>query len=174
MDDGTTIDTTMQSYGSYINSDAVKHILSIEGSQIERVVFIENKANYIDYQYRQKTTSDLIVYHGGFYSPMKGVLLSKIYKGCANASFFHWSDIDLGGFRIFHRLQTNIAPSVQPLFMDVTTLQSNAESCMEIKTDSYLQQLSALLENPTYSVFFEVIRYMIQNRVRLEQENLIQ
>ena len=173
MDDGTTIDTTAQRYGSYINSDAVKHILSIEGPQIKRVVFIENKANYIDYQYRQKTTSDLIVYHGGFYSPMKGVLLSKIYEGCANASFFHWSDIDLGGFRIFHRLQANIVPSVQPLFMDVTALQSNTEACMEIKTDSYLQQLSALLEDPSYSVFFEVIRYMIQNRVRLEQENLI-
>ena len=156
------------------NSVDLPRILSIEGPQIERVVFIENKANYIDYQYRQKKQGDLIVYHGGFYSPLKGILLSKIYEGCTNASFFHWSDINLGGFRIFHRLQTNIAPSVQPLFMDAVNLRNNVEACMEIKTDSYLQQLSALLENPAYSVFFEVIRYMIQNRVRLEQENLIQ
>ncbi|MCF2555988.1 hypothetical protein JQM64_00285 [Fournierella massiliensis] len=173
MDDGTVIDMSTQVYGSYINSDAVKHIASIDGSNIQRVVFIENKANYIDYQANHKGHGDLIVYHGGFYSPMKGLLFSKIYEGCPNAVFYHWSDIDLGGFRLFNRLRTNIVPSVQPLYMDVETLQANLASCMNIKTDGYIQMLTSLLKSPEYSMFYEVIQYMIEKKVRLEQENLI-
>lgn len=173
MDDGTCMDTTAQKYGAYINSDAVKHLLAIDGADIRRVIFIENKANYIDFQSRQKESGDLIVYHGGFYSPMKGLLFTKIYEGCQNAGFYHWSDIDLGGFQLFHRLQTHIISIVQPLFMDVKTLQSHAASCMEIKTSHYLNRLSALLDDPEYAVFREVLQYMIAHRVRLEQENLI-
>lgn len=173
LDDGSVIDMSSQAYGSYINSDAVKHIESIDGSSIQRVVFIENKANYIDYQANHRNAGDLIVYHGGFYSPIKGLLFSKIYEGCTNAAFYHWSDIDLGGFRLFNRLRMNIAPSVQPLFMDVETLQNNEAACMNIKTEGYLQMLASLLKNPDYSMFYEVIQYMIEKKVRLEQENLI-
>lgn len=173
LDDGPVIDMSSQSYGSYINSDAVKHIESIDGSKIQRVVFIENKANYIDYQANHRSLGDLIVYHGGFYSPIKGLLFSKIYEGCPNAIFYHWSDIDLGGFRLFNRLRTNIVPSVQPFFMDVETLQNNEAACMGIKTEGYLQMLASLLKNPDYSMFYEVIQYMIEKKVRLEQENLI-
>lgn len=173
MDDGTVIDMSTQVYGSYINSDTVKHIASIDGSNIQRVVFIENKANYIDYQANHKETGDLIIYHGGFYSPMKGLLFSIIYEGCPNAAFYHWSDIDLGGFRLFNRLRTNIVPSVQPLYMDVETLQANFASCMNIKTDGYIQMLMSLLKSPEYTMFYEVIQYMIEKKVRLEQENLL-
>lgn len=173
MDDGAVVDMSAQTYGAYINSDAVRHIASIEGSRVQKVVFIENKANYIDYQAKHRNPGDLIIYHGGFYSPIKGLLFSKIYEGCPNAAFYHWSDIDLGGFRLFNRLRTNIVPSVQPLFMDVETLQNNASACMEIKTTGYLQMLSSFLHNPEYSVFYEVIQYMIEKKVRMEQENLI-
>ncbi len=174
MDDGDSIDTAAQKYGAYINSDAVKHLAAVDGSKIQRVIFIENKANYIDFQYRQKQPGNLIVYHGGFYSPMKGLLFAKIYEGCRNAAFYHWSDIDLGGFRLFHRLQSNIVPTVQPMFMDVETLEHHTDSCMKITTAHYLEQLSALLEDAEYAVFHDVIRYMIEHRVRLEQENLIE
>lgn len=173
LDDGSSIDMSTQIYGAYINSDTVKHIVSVDGSQIQRVVLIENKANFVDYQANLKESGDLIVYHGGFYSPMKGMLFTKIYEGCRNASFYHWSDIDLGGFRIFHRLRKNIIPEIQPLFMDADTLRANADTCLTIKSDGYLHQLSVLSENPEFSIFFDVINYMLKNRVRLEQENLI-
>ena len=44
---------------------------------------------------------------------------------------------------------------------------------MNIKTEGYLQMLASLLKNPDYSMFYEVIQYMIEKKVRLEQENLI-
>ncbi|MDO5140472.1 MAG: DUF2220 family protein [Eubacteriales bacterium] len=173
MDDGSLIDLQSQVYGAYVNSDTVKHIAEIDGAKVERVIFIENKANYIDYQSRSRLPGDLVIYHGGCYSPMKGVLFLKICEGCRTARVYHWSDIDLGGFRIFTRLRKNIAPNVRPLFMDVETLQTNVCSCMEIKTDGYIEQLEKLLKDPEYSVFSDVIEYMIKNRIRLEQESLI-
>ena len=35
------------------------------------------------------------------------------------------------------------------------------------------EQLEKLLKDPEYSVFSDVIEYMIKNRIRLEQESLI-
>lgn len=174
MDDGSCFDTGVHRYGAYLNSEEVRHIAAVDGSAIRRVVFIENKANYIDFQARRRQPGDLVVYHGGFYSPVKGLLFAKIYEGCPNAAFYHWSDIDLGGFRLFCRLRSSIAPTVQPLFMDVETLERNAASCMKITAPAYLAQLSALLDDAEYAVFWEVIRYMLAHRVRLEQENLIE
>lgn len=174
MDDGSCFDTGVHRYGAYLNSEEVRHIAAVDGSAIRRVVFIENKANYMDFQARRRQPGDLVVYHGGFYSPAKGLLFAKIYEGCPNAAFYHWSDIDLGGFRLFCRLRSSIAPTVQPLFMDVETLERNAASCMKITAPAYLAQLSALLDDAEYAVFWEVIRYMLAHRVRLEQENLIE
>ena len=45
---------------------------------------------------------------------------------------------------------------------------------MKITAPAYLAQLSALLDDAEYAVFWEVIRYMLAHRVRLEQENLIE
>ena len=174
MDDGSRFDTGVHRYGAYLNSEEVRHIAAVDGSAIRRVVFIENKANYMDFQARRRQPGDLVVYHGGFYSPVKGLLFARIYEGCPNAAFYHWSDIDLGGFRLFCRLRSSIAPTVQPLFMDVETLERNAASCMKITAPAYLAQLSALLDDAEYAVFWEVIRYMLAHRVRLEQENLIE
>lgn len=171
---GTIIDTSSQIYGAYINSDTVRHISHIDGHSINKVVFIENKANYTDYISKHRQDTELVVYHGGFYSPVKSNLLSKICGGCLQASFYHWSDIDLGGFRIFHRLKKNIQPTVMPLFMDIPTLQNHLDQCLPIKKENYIKQLSSLLTNPEYDVFHEVIAYMIESKVRLEQENLIE
>lgn len=174
MDDGSCFDTGVHRYGAYLNAEEVRHIAAVDGSSVRRVVFIENKANYIDFQARRRQPGDLVVYHGGFYSPVKGLLLTKICEGCPNADFYHWSDIDLGGFRLFCRLRSSIVPTVQPLFMDVQTLERNAASCMKITVPAYLAQLSALLDDAEYAVFWDVIRYMLAHRVRLEQENLIE
>ena len=37
-------------------------------NSVNRVLFIENKANYLDYISRNKKLDELVLYHGGFYS----------------------------------------------------------------------------------------------------------
>ena len=60
MDDGSCFDTGVHRYGAYLNSEEVRHIAAVDGSAIRRVVFIENKANYMDFQARRRQPGDLV------------------------------------------------------------------------------------------------------------------
>ena len=56
--------------GSCITSDSVKDIRYITlDSRISRILFIENKTNYSEYCLNSKLSDELVIFHGGFYSP---------------------------------------------------------------------------------------------------------
>lgn len=117
---------------------------------------------------------ELIVYLAGFYSPVKRLFLEKIYNFVQNnripAAFYHWGDLDLGGFQIFAHLQ-KLIPELQPLHMDVSTLEENAE-LGDYFDEKYRKQLQKLLRQKEYAVFFPVIHAMLQMGIKLEQEAL--
>lgn len=95
--DDVNLDFNIISNGSYINSDAIKKISKIDISQINKVLFIENKANYIEYISKFQKKNELVIFHGGMYSPNKKNFFEKVYKYAnKNTSWYHWSDIDLG------------------------------------------------------------------------------
>lgn len=168
--DGKCINFAPLTCGAYINSTLVLEIKRIE-SNAKKVLFIENKANYY-YYIKTRNDDELVIYHGGFYSPIKGrffLLLSAI----PSLSFYHWSDIDLGGFRIFNRLQRNIIPSLKPYKMDAEILLLNAKNAKKIDDEKYLEELEALLEDSAYSPFHRTIRYMLDKKIKLEQESLL-
>ena len=185
--------------GSYINSYSVLNMKKIELIDVKRVVFIENKTNYISY-IENKEKDEFVIYHGGVYSPIKGEFFRKIYEAgvdnnvkCNNdeiiqnksnltnnkyagkkcdVEFWHWSDIDIGGFNIFTRLRDNIINQLKPLKMDVATLVDNKSSWQSFDLD-YKERLLKLRQMKRYECFFDVIDIMLENNVRLEQESLI-
>ncbi len=160
--------------GSYINSSAISKIESIEfDSKIKKVIFIENKANYIDY-IRDIREDELVIYHGGFYSPIKGEFFRKIYKSKHNrdVEYFHWSDIDIGGFQIFTRLKENIIPDLIPFKMDIETLKQYINSANSFD-ETYRDSLEKLMNDKRYELFWDVINFMLENNVKLEQEGII-
>ena len=185
--------------GSYINSYSVLNMKKIELIGVKRVVFIENKTNYISY-IENKKKDEFVIYHGGVYSPIKGEFFRKIYEAVLNnnvkcdndeaiynnevkqnncnlnqmndVEFWHWSDIDIGGFNIFTRLRDNIIPQLKPLKMDVATLVENKSSWQSFDLD-YKDRLLKLRQMKRYECFFDVIDFMLENNVRLEQESLI-
>ena len=57
-----------------------------------------------------------------------------------------------------------------PVHMDVETLQQNTDRCIPIEDERYIGLLRMIRENPEYGVFSEVLDYMLEQRVRLEQE----
>ena len=56
--------------------------------------------------------------------------------------------------------------------MDLNTLILNKCFCQKITDELYLIKLESLLQKENLKPFYEVINYMIQNKVRLEQESL--
>ena len=167
---GNSIDFSPLTHGAYINSETVYEIEKIQ-INAKHVITIENKANYIDWIEKHKDKDEIVIWHGGFYSPAKGIFM-KLISACEPA-WFHFGDIDISGFRIFRRLRESIAINAIPYMMDRDTLISNIGKAQKAD-DSYLKELEKLLEDNAFSIFHETIKTMIEYRVRLlEQENLI-
>ena len=175
--DGTLIHYSTQKYGAYINSDTVKQVRKVTAEGVKRVTFIENKANYIWYVSHQKTEDELVIFHGGCYSPVKGQWIKKIYRGTeeqeCKVSYYHWSDIDVGGFHIFFRLRKNIIPQLEPYKMDEVTLVTFKDRAMKIKSSAYRNMLKKMEHEENYKEFWGVIRKMLTLGIRLEQEQII-
>ena len=196
---GAVADYSAERYGAYINSETVRRAASVRPAfpgAVRRVLWIENKANYVWYIANERKDDELVLYHGGFYSPVKGLWFRKVREGLLTAAdapggsaavegpaepggpaalpeFLHWSDIDLGGFRIFHRLKKELVPELKPFRMDLETLEKYRAETMRIENSSYLDALRGLLEDPEYSPFRDVIALMLGEGIRLEQEVLI-
>lgn len=170
--DESVIDYGPHRYGAYINSDTVKQVEAVDLSQIRRIIWIENKANYIWYCGHEKGAKELVLYHGGCYSPVKGIWFQKIYEAGKCKQCVHWSDIDVGGFRIFTRLKKNIAATLQPYRMDRETLLAYQDCGMPISSSAYCKELERLRGEADYAVFWDVIDEMLRLGIRLEQEHL--
>jgi len=161
--------------GNYINSNTILNLDNIELININKIIWIENKANYIDY-ISNKKTNEFVIYHGGFYSPMKGEFFKKVYeaskKTLKNVSYLHWSDIDIGGFEIFIRLKNNIVNEVRPYKMDKITLLENKNN-WNYFDEKYKKNLYKLRKSDKYSTFFSIIDIMLKYNCKLEQETII-
>ena len=86
--------------------------------RVDRVLFIENKTNYMNYISRKRPgRAGYISWR--FYSPVKGKFFAKVYDAGhrAGAKFYHWGDIDIGASGCLRGLR-NIIPSLKPYLMD--------------------------------------------------------
>ncbi len=172
LDDGRCLDYTDHIYGAYINGAALKHVQRLRLNGISRIISIENKANYTWYITGHQREEELVLYHGGFFSPAKGRFYHLIAEAAESLSIrvYHWSDIDVGGFRIFLRLKKEIFPQAEPMQMDVETLLKYRSRCMPLEKGAYRDTLKRCLADPAYAVFAEVISLMLRENIRLEQE----
>lgn len=173
---GGIIDFSMLTYGAYINSLTVEMVDKVNLFGIRKVLFIENKANYVSYIAQDKREEELVIFHGGCFSPVKGRWFKKIYEACIQDGeqirCYHWSDIDVGGFRIFSRLKMEIVSSLEPFRMDIETLEQNRDKGMPMK-EPYRKLLEEMREDQRYRIFKSLIDRMLEWNIRLEQEQLL-
>lgn len=158
-------------FGASMNTETIKRF-EVRTLNVDRVITIENKASYLAYIKNHNGEKELAVYLGGFYSPVKKIFLEKVRdfirtKGL-ETEFYHWGDLDLGGFNIFLQVQ-KLIPQVQPFLMDVETLSKFAGYGDQID-DDYGKKLAALLEKPEYRIFYETVKEMLRLGIKLEQE----
>ena len=156
-----------------------------------KILFIENKANYIDYIQNKIKDNEFVIYHGGMYGPIKGLFFKKIYDASnevlnelsnddsnkasnrlsKNIEFYHWSDIDIGGFKIFARLK-RIIPSLKPYKMDVESFYSKKAYWKNMSED-YRKKLLEIKKQLDYNCFDDLIDEMLKTNSKLEQEAFI-
>lgn len=168
---GREIDFSIFSRGISLDTDTIKDLSIGDMGVIRTILFIENKANYIDFLVNNQDNTWMTVFHGGFYSPSKGAFFKKIYEAASisGIEFYHWGDIDLGGFKMFKRLKTTIIPSLKPYLMDKGALESRIRYGMPMDS-RYGDKIRKLSEDEQLKEFREVIALMLEKNVRLEQE----
>ncbi len=168
---GKRIDFSVFIHGISLNADTIRD-LTIEGMGcVRRILFIENKANYLHFLAANKDDAWMAVFLGGFYSPAKGAFFKKLYEAaCPNGiQFFHWGDMDLGGFLIYKRLKTNIIPSLKPFLMHKEAFESRM--AYGVAFDSrYASKLRALQDDALLPEFKDLIKLMLDKGLRIEQE----
>ena len=146
--------------------------MNIEVCSAEAVVTIENLSSFYQYVY-DGPPGHLAIYLGGFHNRPRRLILTKLRKFLQSNSspipFYHWGDMDLGGFRIWNHLCQKTGIPVQPLFMDEETYLSCLSQGQPLE-ESYAKKLTELLAIPAYEPFHTLIRLMLEEGKRVEQE----
>lgn len=156
--------------GACITSNCIPDIISAEIKNTKRILFIENKTNYSEYCLNTRQEDELVILHGGFYSPQHGELFRMISRASGEIPIYFWADIDYGGFKMFVRLKNNCVPNLQPLNMDLVSFNRHKDMLLSRDDSRYFDKLSLLLENTDYEIFRDVIGAIIENRGTVEQE----
>lgn len=171
---GNILDFSLFPFGASLNSLSIKELQIIDLS-CEKIITVENKANFYYLIKDADLKNDFILYLGGFYSPSKRLFLEKLYEFIKEKNkpvkIFHWGDIDLGGFKIFLKLK-EIIPDLIPLYMDRETL-IKYKDLGEPLEKVYEEKLRNLLEKQDFKEFHDVIKEMLKLGIRLEQEAVI-
>lgn len=169
--DNGIVDFSPIKKGACISSECVSDICKINIFDTDRILFIENKTNYSEYCLNNKGGRELVVYHGGFYSPQRGEFFAKLCSG-VNIPICFWGDIDYGGFKMFVRLKKNIIHNLQPFNMDIASYNLYNSNGLK-KNDNYILKLKELTNDSDYAIFTDVISEIVKEKATVEQESFI-
>ncbi|MCL2226662.1 MAG: DUF2220 domain-containing protein [Oscillospiraceae bacterium] len=168
-----TADFSALAAGSAVYStDIIGAKLKLDSS-VKKVLTIENRANYFDYISKSKADDELVIYHGGQFSPRKCAFFHEINEALPpRASWRHWSDIDYGGFLMLLRLRQNVSREILPFRMNESELKffSMFTARIDLK---YRNKLESLKGHEELADCLSCIDYMIANGKRLEQEAML-
>lgn len=148
--------------GIAIASGDVQSIKSISVNS-ENVMTIENKTSF----QRLKYVDSAMMYLGGFANRHQIEFLKKVISDNPNVRYYHFGDIDIGGFLIHKHLCRETAKMFELYGMGIQQLcDMRFSHCLRELTDNDMSRLEALMEEP----YCEVLKYMQEHNVKLEQE----
>lgn len=167
------LDFSCLASGGTLNIDDINQgVISIDEC-IQRVLSIENRANYIEYVRKCRGKNELVLFHGGQFSPAKRVFLDRIVSSMpSECDFYHWGDIDYGGFIMLARLRREIFPGIKQWRMDEHEIIRFEEFSVGYP-EAYGKRLASLLEIPELNDCTPCIEFMLMLRKRLEQESML-
>lgn len=157
---GQTIDLSCFKSDIALSSLLLEDVESIEITG-KSVMTIENLTSF----HTAKIEDVFIVYLGGFHNKVRREFIKKIQEGNPEVSFYHFGDIDAGGFYILQHLKNKTEIDFKPYKMDIETLEKHSGFWKPL-SENDRRRLNNLLD----SEFGETVKYMLQNNCKLEQE----
>ena len=160
--DGEPVKLQTLNQGLGISGEDLGKVIFSDLSQIKQVITIENLTTY----FRWQEPESLIIYLGGYHNGIRRTLLKKIYQELPSISYYHFGDIDAGGFSILKDLRNKTEIPFKRYCMDVETLKYY-EKYGKTLTESDKTRLKELEKDEELQ---EVVSYMLLHNVKLEQE----
>lgn len=157
--------------GQKINLNLFKEDIAISSAMLEDVESIEITGKFVmtvenlTSFHMAESNDAFLIYLGGFHNRIRRDFIKKIHMQNPNMEFFHFGDIDAGGFYILEHLRRLTGVDFKPYKMDLGTLR-NYQNYSKILTENDKDRLKRLKG----SAFDEVINYMLENNCKLEQE----
>lgn len=132
-----------------------------------KVITIENLTTF----FRWKEEDSLIIYLGGYHNSLRRRLLKILYEQMPNAAYFHFGDIDIGGFEIYEDLCKRTGIPFKLYHMGIAELEQNQMYSKKL-TDNDKKRLDTLIQfaEENKREYTAVLYYMKAHGIKLEQE----
>lgn len=144
---------------------------SLEWSQevpVKKVLTIENLTTF----FRWEEPDSIVIYLGGYHNAVRRKFLQKLNRAFPDAEYFHFGDIDVGGFEIYRDLCCRTGIPFRTYRMGISELKKYEQYAKKL-TANDRRRLEVLLENKAYEAVWPVLDYMKKHDEKLEQESVI-
>lgn len=132
----------------------------------ENIMTIENKTAFYRFENKDYST----VYLGGFANRHQICFLEKLYLENPDRRYYHFGDIDVGGFLIHQHLCSATGIGFQLYHMGVIELRNvRYRHCLQKLSAKDMERMKGLTDHQMYQ---EAAAEMIKEGVKLEQELL--
>ena len=162
-----SINGQMIDFSQFSGDIGISSVLLDNISRIEvtgnKVITVENLTTFN--RFCEENT--MIIYLGGYHNTHRRNFIRKLYIQNPDVLYYHYGDIDAGGFYILLHLRNKTDIHFLPYHMDINTLQQYSQFTKPL-TDNDRKRLQNLLD----SEFSEIVQYMLENNCKLEQEAL--
>lgn len=150
--------------GIGVSGEDVSKISLQDTADIKKVITIENLTTF----FRWQDEKSLILYLGGYHNSVRRSLLKMVYQQLPDVDYYHFGDIDVGGFEIYEDLCAKTEIPFKLYRMDVDTLDRYAEFGKKL-TESDRKRINKMMESNEIA-YAETLHYMLSHNVKLEQE----
>lgn len=135
---------------------------------VRKVITIENLTTF----FRMEEPDSVLIYLGGYHNAVRRKFLKKLYMAFPDAEYFHFGDIDVGGFEIYKDLCCRTGIPFRTCRMGVTELKQYQPYAKTLTVNDK-KRLEILLKDEAYEQVWPVLDYMKKHGEKLEQESVI-
>lgn len=135
---------------------------------VKRIITIENLTTF----FRWEEPDSVLIYLGGYHNAVRRKFLQKLYQVFPEAEYFHFGDIDVGGFEIYEDLCRRTGIPFTTYKMGISEMEQYEQYTREL-TENDRKRMDSLLNNEAYENVWPILRYMKEHGKKLEQESIL-
>ena len=154
--------------GIGISGEDIERIDFQDAARIRKVITIENLTTF----FRWEESESLMIYLGGYHNSVRRALLKKIYYTLPDVDYYHFGDIDVGGFLIYEDLCQKTGIPFKRYKMNLDNLKQYEKYGKALSENDRVRIEKMLKRNPNVE-YADVLEYMLAANVKLEQECLV-